>query len=112
MTGLEFTPKTLREVGRRTLDAERLINADFGLTRGDDTLPKRYFDDPMPARQTKGHHIDREKFQTMLEEYYMERGWDNEGRVSAERIAEIDNLLKVITNPSSLASPTSAAVEK
>ena len=83
-------------MGRRTLDTERLINAGFGLTRADDTLPKRYFDDPMPARKTKGHHVDREQFQLMLDEYYAERGWDADGRVSAERIAEIDGLNDVI----------------
>ncbi|HQV92939.1 MAG TPA: aldehyde ferredoxin oxidoreductase family protein [Anaerolineales bacterium] len=95
-TGLEYTPASLRDVGRRTLDTERLINAGFGLTRADDTLPKRYFDDPMPARKTKGHHVDREQFQLMLDEYYAERGWDADGRVSAERIAEIDGLNDVI----------------
>jgi aldehyde:ferredoxin oxidoreductase len=95
-TGLEYTPETLRAVGRRTLDTERLINADFGLTRADDTLPKRYFDEPMPARQTQGHHIDRAQFQHMLDEYYAERGWDNEGRLPADRIAEIDHVISVI----------------
>jgi aldehyde:ferredoxin oxidoreductase len=95
-TGFEYTPETLRAVGRRTLDTERLINADFGLTRADDTLPKRYFDEPMPARKTQGHHIDRAQFQNMLDEYYMERGWDNNGRLPAERIAEIDTVLSNI----------------
>ena len=94
-TGIEYTPETLRAVGRRTLDIERLINADFGLTRADDTLPKRYFDEPMPARQTKGHHIDHAQFQNMLDEYYAERGWDREGHVPTERIAEIDNLISL-----------------
>ncbi|HLA06026.1 MAG TPA: aldehyde ferredoxin oxidoreductase C-terminal domain-containing protein, partial [Anaerolineales bacterium] len=61
-----------------------------------DTLPKRYFDEPMPARQTKGHHIDRAQFQNMLDEYYVERGWDNDGKVPAEKIAEIDNITTVI----------------
>jgi aldehyde:ferredoxin oxidoreductase len=95
-TGLEFTPETLRQVGRRVLDTERLINADFGLTRADDTLPKRYFDDPMPARQTKGHHIDREQFQHMLDDYYNERGWDREGRVPASSQTEIDRLIAAL----------------
>ncbi len=90
--GLKFTPESLREVGRRALDTERLINADFGLSRADDTLPKRYFDDPMPARKTKGHHVDREQFQRMLDEYYEERGWDADGRVPTERQAEIEGL--------------------
>jgi aldehyde:ferredoxin oxidoreductase len=92
-TGLQITPEALRQVGRRILDTERLINAGFGLGRADDTLPKRYFDDPMPARQTKGHHIDRAQFQLMLDDYYSERGWDNDGRVPEIRQGEIDRLL-------------------
>jgi aldehyde:ferredoxin oxidoreductase len=32
----------------------------------------------------------------MLDEYYAERGWDNEGRVSPERVAEIDAITSVI----------------
>lgn len=95
-TGLEYAPDSLRAVGRRVLDTERLINADFGLTRSDDTLPKRYFDDPMPARQTKGHHIDREGFQHMLDDYYAERGWDQDGRVPFEKSSEINNLIALL----------------
>ncbi|MFQ5616099.1 MAG: aldehyde ferredoxin oxidoreductase family protein, partial [Anaerolineales bacterium] len=96
-TGLEYTPETLRQVGRRVLDTERLINAGFGLTRADDTLPKRYFDDPMPGRKTKGHRVDRARFQGMLDEYYEERGWDGEGRVPAERREEVDGLVAGLT---------------
>jgi aldehyde:ferredoxin oxidoreductase len=95
-TGLEYTPETLRAVGRRVLDTERLINAGFGLTRADDTLPKRYFDDPMPGRKTKGHHIDRDKFQEMLDEYYEERGWDQAGRVPLDRQREIDEMVAAL----------------
>ena len=91
-TGLEFAETELREVGRRVIDLERQINLEFGRSRADDTLPKRYFDDPMPGRVTKGHHIDREKFQKMLDEYYAARGWDHEGRLPAERLAELDAL--------------------
>ncbi len=96
VTGMEILPKTLKEIGQRILDTERLINADFGLSRQDDTLPKRYFDDPMPARKTKGHKIDREKFQIMLDEYYAERGWDSEGRVPSDKKKEIDILIGMI----------------
>jgi aldehyde:ferredoxin oxidoreductase len=95
-TGLDINPTDLREVGRRVIDTERMINADFGLTRADDTLPKRYFDEPLPARKTKGHHIDRKQFKVMLDEYYVERGWDEEGRVLPDRQNSIDNLLELI----------------
>jgi len=92
-TGIEYDPESLRQVGKRVIDTERLINSDFGLTRDDDTLPKRYFDDPMPSRKTKGHHVDRRQFQIMLDDYYSERGWDEDGIVPIERQEEIDSLI-------------------
>ncbi len=94
--GYDLSPDYLRKVGRRVLDTERMINAQFGLTRDDDTLPKRYFDEPMPSRSTKGHQVDRNEFQVMLDEYYAERGWDAAGRVSLERQREIKDLVAML----------------
>ena len=94
--GIEISPDDLRQVGRRVLDTERLINADFGLTRDDDTLPKRYFDDPMPARKTKGHHIDRKQFQNMLDDYYSEREWNADGSLPGEKREEIEEMLSLL----------------
>ena len=89
-TGLEFTEAELREVGRRVIDLERQINLEFGRTRADDTLPKRYFDDPMPGRAAKGHRIERDKFERMLDEYYAARGWDESGMLPEERVRELE----------------------
>jgi aldehyde:ferredoxin oxidoreductase len=93
VTGLRFEENELREAGRNVIDLERLINFELGRSKLDDTLPKRYFDDPMPARVTKGHKIDREKFAVMLNEYYQARGWDQEGRLSPERREELETLI-------------------
>jgi aldehyde:ferredoxin oxidoreductase len=95
-TGSTFSQEILREVGARVIDTERLINADFGLSRDDDTLPKRYFDDPMPSRKTKGHLIDRQQFQHMLDDYYQERGWDSQGNVPEESRTNIDSLITLL----------------
>ena len=94
--GMDIDAQALRTIGRRVIETERMINADFGLGRRDDTLPKRYFDEPMPDRKTKGHQIDRQKFEEMLDDYYAERGWDRDGRVPAGRQAEIDNLISTL----------------
>lgn len=92
-TGIEIGPEELRRIGRRVIETERMINADFGLGRKDDTLPKRYFDEPMPSRSTKGHKIEREMFEAMLDDYYAERGWDPQGHVPENRQAEIETLI-------------------
>jgi aldehyde:ferredoxin oxidoreductase len=88
--GLEQGPGELREIGRRVIDLERLINQSEGLTRADDTLPPRYFDEPMPLGSTKGHKVDREQFADLLTRYYRLRGWNDEGVLRPERIKEID----------------------
>ncbi len=93
-TGLEFTKEELVQVGRRVVDLERVINMREGITRKDDTLPARYFDEPMTGRKTKGHHIDREKFNEMLDEFYALHGWDKEGRVPRERVAEFETMVQ------------------
>lgn len=92
-TGLTLTPAELRQAGANVVDLERVLNAEFGRTRADDTLPKRTFEEPMPARVTQGHQIDRASFDAMLDEYYAVRGWDPEGRLAGSRAAEIESWL-------------------
>ncbi|GAB4265440.1 MAG: aldehyde ferredoxin oxidoreductase family protein [Thermoleophilia bacterium] len=90
--GLDLSPEELRAVGARVIDLERLLNAREGLTRADDTLPPRYFEEPAPLGAAQGHYIEREEFARLLTRYYRRRGWDEEGRLPANRIAEIESL--------------------
>ncbi|MFQ6106838.1 MAG: aldehyde ferredoxin oxidoreductase family protein [Thermoplasmata archaeon] len=90
-TGMNYGRRKLEAVGKRVIDTERLFNLREGLTRKDDTLPKRYFDDPMPLGISKGHHIDREEFESMLSRYYRLRGWDEDGMLPASRVSEIES---------------------
>jgi aldehyde:ferredoxin oxidoreductase len=92
-TGLSFSEDELREVGQRVIDLERLLNLKFGRTREDDTLPERYFDEPLPARTAKGHRIERAKFEVMLDGYYSARGWDKEGKLSLDKVKELERFL-------------------
>jgi len=90
--GLAMGPGDLDEIGRRIIDLERLINQQQGVSRADDTLPRRYFEDPMPSGHTKGHTIDREQFEKTLDRYYDLKGWDREGNLTSERIREMEAL--------------------
>jgi aldehyde:ferredoxin oxidoreductase len=41
----------------------------------DDTLPERFFKEPLPGGQT----ITRDQLKTMVSDYYRTRGWDQKG---------------------------------
>jgi aldehyde:ferredoxin oxidoreductase len=93
-TGMEFTREELVAVGKRVVDLERYLNYRMkGISREDDTLPARYFDDPAPAGRSQGSRIDRQAFQEMLDDYYRIKGWTGEGLLPPERVAELERHL-------------------
>ena len=75
------------------MGVERLINARLGVTRDDDTLPRRWFDEPIETGPFKGEKIDREEFQKMLSRFYEISGLDERGRPKAEWKAELESVL-------------------
>ena len=77
-TGLEYSESELESIGCNVIDLERWINYQFfNVGFESDTLPKRYFEDPMPipGKPTTGHRIEKEKFTNLLRNYYKLRGW-------------------------------------
>lgn len=91
-SGWKLTEDDIQEIGKRVIDTERMFNNREGISRKDDTLPKRYFDDPLPLKLSKGHHIDRTEFEKLLSRYYKLRGWNNNGLVGKERVNELEAL--------------------
>ena len=94
-TGLEFTPEEIWTVAERCNNLERLFNLREGLTRNDpvkgDTLNHRYFDEPCRrgAPDVIGARIDRDKFNTMLDEFYEHHGWDKDGVPTAATLKRL-----------------------
>jgi aldehyde:ferredoxin oxidoreductase len=79
VTGLKITPAELKRIGERIYTLERMMLVRDGMSRKDDTLPMRYFDEPIPEGPAKGEVILREEFDKMLDEYYRLHGWDAKG---------------------------------
>jgi aldehyde:ferredoxin oxidoreductase len=69
-TGVDYSIDEYLKCGERIWNLERLFNVRAGLSRKDDTLPERFFE--------KGG-IDRAGFEKTLDEYYLLRGWDENG---------------------------------
>lgn len=80
-TGLEMTPMEMWDAADRGYTLERLFNIREGLTRADDTLVDRYFDErtPLGLPAARGKKLSRGRFKKMLDEYYRLHDWDNEG---------------------------------
>ncbi len=74
-TGWDLTGAEVQQIGERIVNLERLFIAREGVTRRDDTLPKRFLHEPLPegSGSSTGSVLELEP---MLDEYYRARGWD------------------------------------
>lgn len=73
--GEEMTVQDLMTLGARRLNMLRAFNAREGITREQDTLPKRLFE-PLEGGPSDGKALDREQFEAALSTYYEMAGWD------------------------------------
>ncbi|MEM2547228.1 MAG: aldehyde ferredoxin oxidoreductase C-terminal domain-containing protein, partial [Candidatus Bathyarchaeia archaeon] len=86
LTSWEFTAADFRKTGERIYNLERAFNVREGLTRADDTLPKRLLEEPLPEGPAKGHVVN---LNPLLDAYYKYRGWDENGRPTPEKLKEL-----------------------
>ncbi len=82
----DWDAERLRESGERTWTIERQFNLAAGLTRADDTLPKRLLEVPAPGGTAKGKVCELD---VMLPEYYQARGWTEEGVPTEETLKRL-----------------------
>jgi aldehyde:ferredoxin oxidoreductase len=91
VTGVDLTEKELLQAGERTVNLERLFISREGLSRKDDTLPKRIMSDPIAQGPSKGQKITSKELRRMLDQYYMTRGWDKHtGKPTEEKLVELN----------------------
>jgi len=75
--------------GERIVNLTRVINVLEGISRKDDTLPPKIFEEPLKSGPGAGRVLKREDFETMLNDYYRLRGWDDQGRPTVEKLREL-----------------------
>ena len=90
-TGLELSPQDIWNIADRCYTIERLYNIREGLTRDQDRLVDRYYDEPTPLGLpiVRGRSIDREKYEKMLDEYYAHHEWDENGVPTPEKLKDL-----------------------
>jgi aldehyde:ferredoxin oxidoreductase len=87
VTGWEVDLRELMKIGERNFNLKRLFNVRRGISRKDDTLPQRLLTCKRggsgPAAENLPH------LGKMLNEYYLWRGWSEEGIPTKKKLAEL-----------------------
>jgi aldehyde:ferredoxin oxidoreductase len=86
IVGLDWTKEKLLEAGDRIWNIERVFNLEAGVGAELDTLPRRLLTEPIPKGPCKGH-IHR--LGELLPDYYKERGWDEQGLPTEDKLAQL-----------------------
>lgn len=89
LMGVKISEADFRMIGERIITLARAFNVREGISRKDDTLPERFFEEPIPEGPSKGMVIKKEKFMTILDEYYDLMGWDKNGIPTKTRLMEL-----------------------
>ena len=76
VTGWSFNADEMRTVTQRVWNLTRLFNTREGFRREDDTLPERLFTEASTKGPSKGHVVERNVFEKLLDDYYETVGWD------------------------------------
>ena len=85
-TGVPYTLDDFVTIGERTWNLERMFNLKAGLTRADDSLPKRLLKEGHKSGPSAGVTVDLD---AMLPIYYSERGWDDDGVPTPDKLKEL-----------------------
>ncbi|MEW6623344.1 MAG: aldehyde ferredoxin oxidoreductase family protein [Bacillota bacterium] len=106
--GQKYTPEELMKAGERVVNLERMYNVRLGLNRKADQLPNRFLKEAVTVyKMVSGDGFTLEpkepikkdlviNLQEMLDDYYRNRGWDNNGIPTEEKLRELglEDLIK------------------
>jgi aldehyde:ferredoxin oxidoreductase len=89
LTGIEEfrSGAKLLKIGEKIYNLTRLFNIREGITALDDKLPPRLMEETLTQGPAKGVKIP---LKAMLEDYYLVRGWDDNGFPTSEKLRQLD----------------------
>ena len=87
IVGKDLTTEQLWQAGDRIWNLERMFNLKAGVGPDQDRLPRRLVSEPIPSGPCKGNV---HRLPELLPEYYKERGWDEKGLPTQEKLVELE----------------------
>lgn len=89
-TGIKMTGDKMLESGERALNLERQFNCREGFRRKEDQPPKKWMTEATWVDGRKIDSLSQEIVDDMLNGYYEERGWDQEGVPEPETLGRLN----------------------
>ena len=88
--GYDLTVEDLHTIGERAWNMTRLFNVREGFSREEDSMPERFTQPLEAGGPAEGNAISESQFQTMLDDYYEERGWTDDGVPTADTLERLE----------------------
>jgi aldehyde:ferredoxin oxidoreductase len=89
VTGWDVTAGELHAVARRVVSARKLFNIREGWTPAEDTLPKRFLSENLPAATAPGATLTADRLGAMIRSYHAVRGWTPDGWIPESVVSEL-----------------------
>jgi aldehyde:ferredoxin oxidoreductase len=90
VTGWDMSIDEILEIGERRLVMMKLFNGREGFDASDDSLPVKFFRQPLKGGASDGVVVEEEEFNSALREYYRQSGWDEtSGHPSQETLVRL-----------------------
>jgi aldehyde:ferredoxin oxidoreductase len=93
VTGWNVTGDELQVTAQRIVTVKKMFNIREGWTRAEDTLPRRFLAEGLPAGLAPGGSLPAERLRTMVGTYYIARGWTSDGLIPRAEIERLDTAI-------------------
>lgn len=90
ITGWDFSLLELMMIGERRIVLMQEFNRREGLTKTDDRLPDRFYDEPISEGKYQGAVLSRSEYEKALGLYYAMSGFDSEGWPTEAKLVELE----------------------
>ncbi len=93
-TGTEESLLSLHSKADKMITAKKWYNVKQGWTSEEDTLPDRFFEQPLQEGASRGAVLSREKLAALIRTYNLARGWTENGWLRGETDSEFEAIFR------------------
>jgi len=89
LTGFNYDVEDLKTIAHRIQTLIRLVNIRFGFSAKDDTISRRFMNEPVEPEKNKTVKVNEYELHQAIRKYYEIRGWDEYGIPTTETLEKL-----------------------